>query len=199
MILGNLGSLAFRAGRQQEAEELWEKAVVVAQKDTDKSGLATHLNNLGMLRRQQGRLTEAASTLKRAMTRAEAGGSGPTLANSHLQLGLVARDQGDFTKAEKHLNLALQIDKDAENPRGIAPDLEQLGRLHQQQQLWEQAALEFDRAIRLYAILGQLEKVRQLYQLLETNQTGGGVPASLESYKPLLVAPGDYWDSPLCR
>jgi len=199
LTLGNLGSLAYKAERYREAEELWEKGLVAAQEDPDQTGLAMHLNNLGMLRLHQGRLSEAESLLQRAMAKAEQGGSGSTLANSHIQLGLVAQARGDIAGAEEHLSLALEIDKAAENAAGIANDLELLGTFHQQQQQWNQAALEFDRAIQLYATLGEREKVVQLYDFLKTNQAGGGVPESLESYEPLLVPPDEFWESPLCR
>ena len=161
--------------------------------------MAVHLNNLGMLRRKQGRLDEAESLLKRALASAENSGYRPTMANSHMQLGLVAEAQGDFARAEKQLSRALEIDRAAENAIGIAQDLEQIGRLRQQQQLWEKAFLDLDRAIRLYGALGKMEKVSQLYELLETNKAQGEVPESLEPYEGLLVPPDDFWVSPLCR
>jgi tetratricopeptide (TPR) repeat protein len=158
-----------------------------------------HLNNLGMLRRKQGRLEEAESLLKRARARAENSGYRPTMANSHMQLGLVAEARGDYARADKQLSRALEIDKAAENAIGIAQVLEQIGRLRQQQQLWEQAFLDLDRAIRLYGALGKTEKVSQVYELLETNRTQGEVPESLEPYEGLLVPPDDFWVSPLCK
>ena len=178
---------------------MWEKAITAAEKDANQSGLAMHLNNLGMLYRREGRLGEAESALKRAAAMAEERGYGPTLANSHMQLGLVAKARGDLPTAQKHLSLALEIDKDAENPVGIAKDLEQIGLLYQQQRSWTEAYRQLDRAIRLYAILGELDKVGQLYKLLETNQARGGVPESLEQYEGLLVPPDEFWESPACR
>jgi tetratricopeptide (TPR) repeat protein len=197
--LGNLGSLAYEAGRYQEAEELWEKALVVAEKNPQKSGFAMHLNNLGMLRRKQGRLEEAESLFKRALARAENSGYRPTMANSHVQLGLVAEARGDFASAGKQLRRALEIDRAAENAFGIAQDLEQIGRLHQLQQLWQKAFFDLDRAIRLYGALGKMENVSQLYNLLEINKIQGGVPESLEPYEGLLVPPDEFWVSPLCK
>jgi len=116
-----------------------------------------------------------------------------------MQLGLLARDRGDFPKAEEQLTTALGIDKGAENTLGIAQTLEEIGLLRQKQQRWEMAYLSLDRAINLYAIMGRTAKVNKLLEHLKVNQAKGGVPKSLEQYEPLLVGPGDYWESPLCR
>jgi tetratricopeptide (TPR) repeat protein len=126
-------------------------------------------------------------------------GSKSSLANSHMQLGLVAKVKGDFPKAEEQLTKALEIDKEAENSSGIAQVLEEIGLLRQEQQLWEIAYLSFDRAINLYAIMGKTAKVNQIFEHLKTNQAKGGIPESLEQYESLLVRPGEYWESPLCR
>jgi tetratricopeptide (TPR) repeat protein len=199
LALGNLGVLAYKAERYEEAEELWERALVMAEKNGQKSALAINLNHLGMLKRKQERLKEAELLLQRALAIGEGANSPLTLANSHMQLGLVARVQGDLTKAEEQLTKALEIDKGAENTLGIAEDLEEIGLLRQEQQLWEMAYLSFDRAINLYAIMGKTAKVNQLLEHLKTNQAKGGVPESLVQYEPLLVRPGEYWESPLCR
>jgi tetratricopeptide (TPR) repeat protein len=116
-----------------------------------------------------------------------------------MQLGLVAKVKGDFPKAEEQLTKALEIDKEAENSSGIAQVLEEIGLLRQEQQLWEIAYLSFDRAINLYAIMGKTAKVNQIFEHLKTNQAKGGIPESLEQYESLLVRPGEYWESPLCR
>lgn len=197
--LGNLGSLAFKAGRGQEAEELWEKAVAVAEKDANKSGLANHLNNLAMFKRKQGRLEEAESLIQQAIAITEEKGNTESLANSHMQLGLVARARGDLSLAEKHLSEAVEIDRAVENPLGLAQDLKEIGLLYQEEQLWEKAFLDLDRAIRLYVTMGKLEQAKQLLELLKINQIKGGVPESLEQYEGLLVPPDEYWESPLCR
>jgi tetratricopeptide (TPR) repeat protein len=199
LALGNLGVLAYKAERYEEAEALWERALVIAEENGQKSALAIQLNHLGMLKRKQERLKEAELLLKRALAIGEGAGAPSTLANSHMQLGVVARIQGDLTKAEKELTKALELDKGAENPSGIAQVLEEIGLLRQEQQLWETAYLSFDRAINLYAIMGKTAKVNQLFEHLKKNQAKGGVPQSLERYEPLLVGPGEYWESPLCR
>ncbi|MEJ2429891.1 MAG: tetratricopeptide repeat protein [Deltaproteobacteria bacterium] len=144
-------------------------------------------------------MKEAELLLQRALAIGERTGSESSIANSYMQLGLVARIQGNLPRAEEQLTKALEIDKAAENAGGIAQDLEEIGLLRQEQQRWEMAYLSFDRAINLYAIMGKTTKVKQILEHLKTNQAKGGVPKSLKQYEPLLVRPGEYWESPLCR
>ena len=198
LILGNLGSLAYKVGRYQEAEAFWRQALAAAEAEGRHSGLALHLNNLGMLMRQDGRLADAEIMLRRALSLTGEGEEGST-GNTHFQLALLAQTRGDPITAERHLSMALALDKGAENPRGIAQDLEQLGILHQRQQSWDRAAGELDRAIRLYAALGSTEKVEAVFRLLEANREGSGTPESLDIYRGLLVPPGEEWESPLCQ
>ena len=199
LALGNFGVLAYKAERYEEAEELWERSLVIAEESGEKIALSTNLNHLGMLKRKQERLKEAELLLQRALAIGESTGSKSSLANSHMQLGLLARAQGDFPGAEEQLTKALEIDKKAENTVGIARDLEEIGLLRQQQQLWEMAYLSFDRAINIYAIVGVMAKVDQLFVHLQINRDKGGIPGSLKQYEALLVRPGEYWESPLCR
>jgi tetratricopeptide (TPR) repeat protein len=197
LVLGNLGSLAYKVGRYQEAEGFWRQALAASEGGAGHPGLVLHLNNLGMLMRQEGRLTEAESMLRRALSLTGDAEEGST-ASTHFQLALLAQTRGDPATAERHLSQALALDKEAENPRGIAQDLEHLGILHQRQQSWERAAAELDRAIRLYASLGSIEKAGAVFRLLEANREAGGIPESLDVYRGLLVPPGEEWESPLC-
>jgi tetratricopeptide (TPR) repeat protein len=136
--------------------------------------------------------------LRRALSSTGDAGEGST-AGTHFQLALLAQARGDLARAERHLSTALALDKEAENPRGIAQDLEHLGSLHQRQQSWDRAAGELDRAIRLYAALGSTEKAEAVFRLLEANREASGIPESLDLYRGLLVPPGEEWESPLCQ
>jgi tetratricopeptide (TPR) repeat protein len=198
LILGNLGSLAYKMGRYQEAEDFWRQALAAAEGGGRRSGLVLHLNNLGMLMRQGGRLAEAETMFRRALNLAGEGEESST-GNTHFQLALLAQTRGDSITAERHLSLALELDRGAENPRGIAQDLKQLGILHQRQQSWDRAAGELDRAIRLYAALGSTENVEEVFRLLEANRDASGTPQSLDMYRGLLVPPSEDWESPLCQ
>jgi tetratricopeptide (TPR) repeat protein len=198
LILGNLGSLAYKMGRYREAEDFWRQALAAAEAGGGRSALVLHLNNLGMLMRQDGRLAEAETMLRRALSLTGESEEGST-GNTHFQLALLAQTRGDPITAERHLSMALALDRGAENPRGIAQDLEQLGILHQRQQSWDRAAGELDRAIRLYAALGSTGNVEAVFRLLEANREASGIPESLDVYRGLLVPPGEEWESPLCQ
>ncbi|MEW6264754.1 MAG: tetratricopeptide repeat protein [Thermodesulfobacteriota bacterium] len=199
LILGNLAGMAFKAGRREEAEDLWRRAASSAQDLENQPGLPLHLTNLAMLLRTKGRLAEAEALLRQAQAAAVKNGPAGALAGIHLQLGLVAQASGDLNQAERQVSLALDLDKEAENPRGIAQDLEILGRLSQERSRWDQAVQELDRAIRLYAALGDQDKVREALGLLRENKTRSGRPESLTPYENLALRGEKETESLLCR
>ncbi len=198
LILGNLGSLAYKLGRLEEAERFWREALTASEEDARHPGLVVSLNNLGMLLRQQGRMQEAEVMLRRALSVGSENGR-VSAANTHFQLALLAQTRSDLVAAERHLSAALGLDKETEHAQGIAQDLEHLGILHQTQQAWDRAATELDRAIRLYAALGNSKKVEEVFKLLETNREASGIRESVEVYRRLLLPPGEEWESPLCQ
>jgi tetratricopeptide (TPR) repeat protein len=198
LILGNLGSLAYKLGRLEEAERVWREGLTASEEDARHSGLVVNLNNLGMLLRQQGRMQEAEVMLRRALSVGSENGQ-ISAANTHFQLALLVQVRGDLAAAERHLSVALGLDKETEHTQGIAQDLEHLGILHQRQQAWDRAATELDRAIRLYAALGNSKKAEEVSKLLEANREASGMPESLEVYRRLLLPPGEEWESPLCQ
>ena len=198
MILGNLAGLAYKSGKFEDAETFWLKAVEAARAEESHTGLALQLSNLGMLYRTRGRPEKAGDYLKQAEAEALVQGDVRTLAGIYLEMGLLAEGQGDLKAAERHLIRARELDKESENPRGIAQDLEKLGVLYQRLERWDEAALVLDRAIHLGAVLADKDRVTRLYGLLEKNQVQGGTPESLNIYRPLLEMKDDE-KSVLCR
>ncbi|HYA01826.1 MAG TPA: tetratricopeptide repeat protein [Syntrophobacteria bacterium] len=198
LILGNLGTLAYKLGRLEEAERFWREALAASEDDARHPGRVVNLNNLGMLLRQQGKLQEADVMLRRALSVGGENGQ-VSAANTNFQLALLAQTRSDLVTAERHLSVALALDKETEHAQGIAQDLEHLGILHQRQQAWDRAATELDRAIRLYAALGNTAKVTETLKLLEANREASGIPESVEVYRRLLLPPGEEWESPLCQ
>jgi len=85
--------------------------------------------------------------------------------------------------------MALALDKGAENPRGIAQDLEQLGILHQRQQSWDRAAGELDRAIRLYAAWAAWRKWRRYSGSSRRTERRAGCPSLLTCIEGCLCRP----------
>jgi tetratricopeptide (TPR) repeat protein len=182
----------------EEAERFWREALTASEGDAHHPGLVVNLNNLGMLLRQQGRTQEAEVMLRRALSVGSDHGQ-VSAANTHFQLALLAQTRSDLVTAERHLSVALGLDKEAEHAQGIAQDLEHLGILHQRRQTWDRAATELDRAIRLFAALGNSKKVEDVFKLLEANREASGIPESVEVYRRLLLPPGEEWESPLCQ
>ena len=199
LILGNLAGVAYKAGRVREAEDLWRRAVRAAEADEARTGLVLHLNNLGMLLRTENRRAEAWSVLKRAEKEAAEKERTGLLAGAYFQMGLLAWMDDDPGRAEEYLETALELDKKNENPRGIAQDLQKLGQLDQSRQMWARAARELDRAIYLYAALGQKDKVAEVYRLIQLNRTNSGRPDFMEPYDRLVKGEDEISDSLLCE
>jgi tetratricopeptide (TPR) repeat protein len=198
LILGNLAALAFKSGNREDAESLWRQALETAQTDEAQTGAALHQSNLGMLYRLMGRFTEAETFLRQAQAAALAAGQTGILAGVHSELGLLFQTLGDLDLAEQHFKTALDLDKETENPRGIAEDLENLGRLYQQGGKWGKAAIELDQAIYLRAALAQPEQVKALFNLLKTNKVNSGEPENLEPYRLLVEETEKNGESVLC-
>jgi tetratricopeptide (TPR) repeat protein len=158
------------------------------------------LSNLAMLYRTTGRPDQADAPLQEALKAAQDAGSTGVVAGIRAQMGLLARDRNAADQAEAHFLAALELDKQVEAPLAVASDLEELGRLYAAMNRWPEAARELDRAIQLRATLGQVEKVRDLYEALKQTKEKGGQPASLAPYDRLLKNLDDAPPrSPLCR
>ena len=184
LILGNLAGIAYRTGNKADAETLWRSAIETAESAPNQTGLGLHLNNLGMLMRTTGRLDDAQTLLDRALELAK--GKLGLGAGVHHQLGLLAAARGNHDAAEEHLKTALALDKTAENPFGVASDLEQLGLLYQSQKRFDEAAAELDRAIFLRSTLDQQAEVKELYKALKRNHDQSARPESMSPYDDLL-------------
>jgi tetratricopeptide (TPR) repeat protein len=199
LIMGNLATLAFKAGRKPEAGELWQQAVVLAEQDPAHTGMILHLTNLAMLRIRQGRLDLAGEVLGRARREVRRKGMEREPAGLQLQMGLLHRARGDLAGAASLLQKALEMDRHAANSAGIAQTLMQLGRVQQELGQWKQAALTLDRSIRLYSVLGRQKKAAQVFELLKTNQEKSGRPADMEPYQRQVEAAGKGPSPVICR
>ena len=156
--LNNLGLLAIREGRIDDAIALFQEALRLYPDHL------VALENLGNAYRQQHRWEEAQQTLERALA------AGPESPEVHYSLGMVFAQTGDTVKAHEYLKKALEL-------RPIYPEaLNNLGILYLRTQRRDEAVAAFERCIRIapafdqsylnlamvYSIEGHPDKAREV-------------------------------------
>jgi eukaryotic-like serine/threonine-protein kinase len=108
-----LGLLAAKRGRVKDAEALYKRALVLAQRDLGAEHPATQttLNQLGNLYKQAGRFAEARKTLEQVLAIREkvVGKDHPDVASALNNLGNVYRVEGNLADAKRLYDRALAI------------------------------------------------------------------------------------------
>ncbi len=201
-VLANLGSLAFKLGRVQDAEGFWNRAAEAALA----AGLspAPYYCDLARLYLAAKR-PEFAAMAARALEAAGGPDLLPTPKGTEPKTaGLLARADalslsgqaalaaGDPALAEQRFRAALELDRRTENTTGLAQDTEALGRLLVSRNRHREAAGFLDRAFFLFLALGDDPAARRCFQALESLSRGQGFPKNLSPYHNALRDPAPY-------
>jgi tetratricopeptide (TPR) repeat protein len=138
-----------RAGRIEEAESGFERALTLAREIGDRHREWAVLLDLGNLRRMQGRMEEARDHLETALIIAREAGNRRGEGMALAVLGNLHNDQGRIEESQAHFEAALAIHREVGNRRGEGSL--SLGVLYAEQGRLEEAraALEQCLAIRL--------------------------------------------------
>jgi tetratricopeptide (TPR) repeat protein len=184
-IYGNLGSLAFEAGRPKDAEEFWQEALNSAPPHRQ----TVYLANLARLYKSQSREAEYLVRADQCLTASQTKGTAAAARADALALGAqVALDRGDSQLAETYLNEALNLDRETENPVGLAQDLELQAELQLAHGQIREGAQSLDRAFYLWAAVGHREAVTRVFALLEKTSRQG-FPKELAHYLEVIKNP----------
>jgi tetratricopeptide (TPR) repeat protein len=143
--LGRLAYLYYLQGRYGEAEPLYQKALVIREKQLGPNhpNVATSLNNLANLYESQGRYGEAEPLLLRALAISEQqlGKDHPDVATSLNNLAGLYHSQGRYEEAEPLLLRALAIGEQqlGKDYPDVATWLNNLAELYRSQGRYEEA------------------------------------------------------------
>jgi tetratricopeptide (TPR) repeat protein len=187
-LWGNLGLLAFKAGRFADAAELWRRAAEEAEARNLSPSL--YHSNLARLYLSQGRDGEfkqevafaLASSLEPSTTRS-------ARAEALNLAAMAALSEDKPTEAQLHIDAALQLDREDENQTGLAQDLEILAELMIKTGSLKQAASNLDRAFYLWAALGDKEAQRRVFEQMRNLEKQTTLAKSLSSYQEVLNTP----------
>lgn len=110
--LNNLGNIATRDGRFDEADAYYNAGLTLARANHDWLTIGAFLGNLGEIARRRKQFSAAARHLQDALTIARQIGAQESLATNLLNLGEVTAQQGDLANAERYYRQALQLARD---------------------------------------------------------------------------------------
>jgi tetratricopeptide (TPR) repeat protein len=191
-VLGNLGLLALKAGRPDDAKELWGQAARAAAA----SGLNPVLYhcNLARLARSSGddRAFREQTALAVAGLASEPAPAESSAADAYSLAALVALADGDDLGAETYLDLALGLDRKNENQKGLAQDLDALAGLQAKSGRPAEAAASLDRAFYLWAALGERANLAATLARLEALSKETGRPKSVAEYQKIYRSPSSF-------
>lgn len=166
-IRNNLGAVYWAQGKAAAAQAQWMKALALHPKNT------IVLNNLGLFYSKQKNYAEAVNYFERAMRLK------PAYTDPHLNLGITEERMGDFASAEQQLRAAAALAplsvrahnelgelllkqgkqaeaqqqfEDAERINPSGESLDRLGEIYQRDELLEDAARAYRRALALNPI-----------------------------------------------
>jgi tetratricopeptide (TPR) repeat protein/tRNA A37 threonylcarbamoyladenosine biosynthesis protein TsaE len=127
VVQHQLGIVAQRRGRLEEAEEWYRKSLTIDEELRDRPGMATGYHQLARVAQLRGRLEEAEAWNRKSLTIKEELGDRPGMANSYHQLGMVAQGRGRLEEAEEWYRKSLTIREELGDRPGMATGYHQLG------------------------------------------------------------------------
>ncbi len=108
-MLNNLGTIAYYAGRWDEALALYGKALAAWDRAGDTKSLSMASFNIGEILSAQGKLEEAEPLLREAERSSRAAGGATDIAESLLETGLLYARRGDGARALSSLEEARRL------------------------------------------------------------------------------------------
>lgn len=213
-VLGNLGSLAFKMKRYEDAENFWKNAAETARE----SGLSPAPYYCDLARLYLAMSRDADFTEMAAVALQEAGGADEpapdkkagssvekktvpdpaTLADALNLAGNSARRAGNLQEAENFYRRALELDRNTENTAGLAQDTEALGLLLLERGDIKEAVSFFDRAFFLWAALSEDQHRDRVFNMLKKLSQEHKTPVKLEPYSAARRDPAPYRLSSRC-
>ncbi len=190
-VLGNLGSLAFQAGRNQDAEEFWRQAAQTAEERNVSA--APYYCDLARLYLATGRAADFSTMAARALAAAEVPGQEPAVLADALNLaGQEAQSAGDAALAEARFRRALELDRQIENTTGLAQDTEALGLLLIRLERYSEAAGLLDRAFFLWLASGHDRNADRVLAALQNLSRDHKYPQKIDPYLTARRHPESY-------
>jgi tetratricopeptide (TPR) repeat protein len=187
-LLSNMGTLAYQAGRMDDARDFWKKAAEVATSRGQSPGV--YLANLARLELEQGRQAEFEAALAQASATLDNPGTPKAARSDILNLSAtLALGRGETDRAEGLINEAMAIDRALENQVGLAQDLETLHDIYLKKENYPAAAQSLSRAFYLRASLNDQDMLKKDLALLRSLNKSEGHPGDMSPFEAIAKKP----------
>jgi tetratricopeptide (TPR) repeat protein/energy-coupling factor transporter ATP-binding protein EcfA2 len=130
VVTGNLGLIYRTRGELDKAEQMFRKALEVAEKLGMQEIMANQYGNLGVIYQMRGDLDKAEQMHRKSLEIAGKLGLQEGMASQYGNLGLIYRDRGDLDKAEQMHRKSLEIEERLGRLEGMASDYGNLGLIY---------------------------------------------------------------------
>jgi tetratricopeptide (TPR) repeat protein len=196
---GSVQALANKAALLIDGDTFEEAETVIQQAESisKASGIVSIslLNNKGVLLTKKKDFTAAENVLMQALSIATPESS-RTIATVNASLGNLHTERGDYEQALQYLNNALEIDR-LENFRiGLADDLAAIGTVYYLQNRYDLALKNFQRSIKIHALYGNQEKVKDIKEVMEDAAEKAGIDIRVTTHFVDKWVAGEVMESP---
>lgn len=189
-ILGNLGSLAFKLGRFDDAGDFWRRALESAEKSGGNP--APYICDLARLHLAGNDRAEFLELTAKALAASENQPDLHVRADALNLAGQAALMEDRLEEAESFFRQALELDRKTENTTGLAQDTESLGLLMTRLERPDEAAGFLDRSFFLWLAAGEDQKAGRVLDALGDLSRKHGFPQKLTVYREALRNPAPH-------
>ncbi|HEX6528019.1 MAG TPA: tetratricopeptide repeat protein [Streptosporangiaceae bacterium] len=167
-IYHELGSVAWRRSRLDEAENWCRNALSIEEELHERPGMATAYYQLGVITQSRGFPDEAENWYRNSVAIYEELGDLVGTARTYRQLGMIAHLQGRLDDGENWYRKALAIDIQVDDKAETAATFHQLGIVARDRGLLDDAEEWCRRALAIEEEIGSTPMMALTYQILGT-------------------------------
>ncbi len=191
--LSNNAAAVIDSGKFEDAGKILDVVEALAQKNN--ITFIPMLKNRGILYIKENKLKEAQIVLEKALSRADPENNTET-ATVNYALGNLMIAKKAYGKAVGFFGRALVADKKTEFYQGIADDLAALANAHHFLGDMGRAVDFYQRAIKIYAFLGNKDKALDLMEKMETSAQKSGADTTITKHFTEAWLKGETLSSP---
>ena len=163
-----LGHLLQRTGQLRDAEDAYQRALILGEKRNDQSSIAVAYTNLGNVYGIRGELERAEAMYRKSLALNEALGHKGVIAGIYINLGNVYRDRGEPKQAEAMFQKSLALNEALGYKEGIAVAYTKLGSVYQARGELKRAKAMYQKSLALFQEIGAEPHIKVVQRLLET-------------------------------